>query len=349
MFRAFRVLAALKRLRGTAFDPFGRSAERRMERALIAEYEADMGEVLPKVTPATRAAVKAAAAVLGAVSAERQRDELIRCLGSRAEPAIRALEVMGLLPAILPELGPLKGLAQSPPHTLDGWEHTLAVLVRLGEVLSVLGPVHDVDAASDLTLGLLTVRLGRYRGWLSAHLASPLAGDRLRRWLLMLAALLHDAAKPATRSVDPDGRIRFLGHEAAGAALAAGIAARLRFSTDEARYLQTVVANHMRPRQLTQAGEPSARAIYRFFRDTGPAGVDIVLLSLADYLAKFGGSPPPQDEWAGHVAGCARMLEAYFERRAERVQPPPLITGDDVMAALGLAPAVQSPDGAGVG
>ncbi len=40
MMPAFRVLAKLKRLRGTAFDPFGRSAERRMERALIADYEA---------------------------------------------------------------------------------------------------------------------------------------------------------------------------------------------------------------------------------------------------------------------------------------------------------------------
>ena len=35
MFRAFRVLARLKRLRGTAFDPFGRTAERRMERRLL--------------------------------------------------------------------------------------------------------------------------------------------------------------------------------------------------------------------------------------------------------------------------------------------------------------------------
>jgi indolepyruvate ferredoxin oxidoreductase len=40
MMPAFRVLAKLKRLRGTALDPFGRSAERRMERALIGEYEA---------------------------------------------------------------------------------------------------------------------------------------------------------------------------------------------------------------------------------------------------------------------------------------------------------------------
>ena len=53
MLPAFRLLARLKPLRGTAFDPFGRSEDRRMERALIAEYEADMAEILPTVTPAT--------------------------------------------------------------------------------------------------------------------------------------------------------------------------------------------------------------------------------------------------------------------------------------------------------
>ena len=36
----FRILAKLKRLRGTAFDIFGRTAERRMERQLIADYRA---------------------------------------------------------------------------------------------------------------------------------------------------------------------------------------------------------------------------------------------------------------------------------------------------------------------
>ncbi|MBI1217562.1 MAG: indolepyruvate ferredoxin oxidoreductase family protein [Rhodobacteraceae bacterium] len=53
MLRAFRLLAPLKRLRGTPFDPFGRSAERRAERAAIAAYEADMAEVLGQVSPAT--------------------------------------------------------------------------------------------------------------------------------------------------------------------------------------------------------------------------------------------------------------------------------------------------------
>jgi indolepyruvate ferredoxin oxidoreductase len=49
MYTAFKVLAKLKGLRGTPFDPFGRSEERRTERALIGEYRASLDEVLASV------------------------------------------------------------------------------------------------------------------------------------------------------------------------------------------------------------------------------------------------------------------------------------------------------------
>ena len=53
MLPLFRLLARLSPLRGTWADPFGRSAERRMERALITQYEADMANALASHTPAS--------------------------------------------------------------------------------------------------------------------------------------------------------------------------------------------------------------------------------------------------------------------------------------------------------
>ena len=50
MRKAFRVLARMKGLRGTAFDPFGRTEERRTERALIVEYRACIDELLSGLT-----------------------------------------------------------------------------------------------------------------------------------------------------------------------------------------------------------------------------------------------------------------------------------------------------------
>jgi indolepyruvate ferredoxin oxidoreductase len=49
VFTAFRVLAKLRGLRGTALDVFGYTAERRTERALIGEYERTVSSLLEKL------------------------------------------------------------------------------------------------------------------------------------------------------------------------------------------------------------------------------------------------------------------------------------------------------------
>jgi indolepyruvate ferredoxin oxidoreductase len=50
MMPAFRILAKLKRLRGTALDVFGHTEERRTERKLIVDYEATVGEILERLS-----------------------------------------------------------------------------------------------------------------------------------------------------------------------------------------------------------------------------------------------------------------------------------------------------------
>ncbi|MDP6707761.1 MAG: indolepyruvate ferredoxin oxidoreductase family protein [Alphaproteobacteria bacterium] len=63
IFPALRWLARLKGLRGSALDPFGRTEERRTERALIADYEAIVEELLGKLDPGNRALAVAIAEV----------------------------------------------------------------------------------------------------------------------------------------------------------------------------------------------------------------------------------------------------------------------------------------------
>jgi indolepyruvate ferredoxin oxidoreductase len=53
MMTAFRMLAKMKGLRGTAFDPFGGSPDRKLERDLIEGYEKDVAFVLQKLSPLT--------------------------------------------------------------------------------------------------------------------------------------------------------------------------------------------------------------------------------------------------------------------------------------------------------
>jgi indolepyruvate ferredoxin oxidoreductase len=63
MMKAFGALAAMRFLRGTMFDIFGFSPERREERALISEYEALCGELIAGLTPANHEIALALAAL----------------------------------------------------------------------------------------------------------------------------------------------------------------------------------------------------------------------------------------------------------------------------------------------
>ena len=63
MMKGFRLLAALKGLRGTALDIFGYSAERRFERALLAQYEQDLDVINGSLTPDRIEAAAALASV----------------------------------------------------------------------------------------------------------------------------------------------------------------------------------------------------------------------------------------------------------------------------------------------
>jgi indolepyruvate ferredoxin oxidoreductase len=63
MMPAFRVLAGFKGLRGTFFDIFGRTHERKLERQLIVDYEATLNEIASTLTPANHATAVALAAV----------------------------------------------------------------------------------------------------------------------------------------------------------------------------------------------------------------------------------------------------------------------------------------------
>ena len=53
---AFQLLARLKGLRGTPFDPFGYQSERQIERALVAQYQDSIAQLLPQLTAANHAA-----------------------------------------------------------------------------------------------------------------------------------------------------------------------------------------------------------------------------------------------------------------------------------------------------
>jgi tRNA nucleotidyltransferase/poly(A) polymerase len=290
----------------------------------------------------TRQWMRQAVKGLENVSPERLCDELFRIFsGPHPALVIRALDLLDALQPILPEIAGLKGISQSPPHTADVFRHALDTVRRLEQLLQVLAPVFEKEITDNLMMGMVSLKLGRYRQQLNEHLDTSLTPDRSVRPLLFMAALYHDTGKANTYQVDPQGQIRFLGHEKLGEQIASLRAKNLHLSTAEVDRLSRIVSNHMRPLWLAhQRNKVSARAVYRFFRDTGAAGVDICLLALADLLSTYG-TGLPQELWEQQLEVTQALLSGWWEHPQEMISPAKLIDGNDLMREFELKAGPQ--------
>ncbi|MFH1183787.1 MAG: HD domain-containing protein, partial [Chloroflexota bacterium] len=295
-----------------------------------------------RIEQSTREAMKAAADLLPTTSAERQRDELFRILGGhRPDAGVRALEVLGVLRLLLPELTQLKGVEQPAPHVHDAWGHTLSVMRHLAQILDLLLE-GKVDDANGIHAGLLTLGVGRYREHFGQHFLKSLNHDRTLRALLEFAALYHDVGKTSARSVDADGQIHSFGHEHHGAEIAVRRAKEFNLSNSEVARLEAIIENHLRfffmaSRMEAEGEPPSRRAIYRFFRDAGDSGVDLILLGLAD-LRGTRDHVLTERSWSTWVDVARVLLENLWEKPEEAVAPPRLIDGNELMRAHALRP-----------
>jgi len=274
---------------------------------------------------ATLAAARAQASRLAEVSPERVFAELRRILAASA--AVRGLELMreiGAVEAVLPELDAMRGVGQSRYHHRDVYGHTLEVLDQAvalsaadaGELADALGAEH-ADALSQL-------------------LAEPLADGLTRGEALRWGALLHDAAKPATRAVRPlDRRVTFIGHDRLGAELAREVLGRLRSSVRLREHVAALVRWHLRLGFLVHEPQPLRREqVFDYLRDCEPVQVDVTLLSVCDRLATRGAKS--ERAIAAHLE-LARAMLADALRWREHGPPAPLMRGDELAAGLGIA------------
>jgi poly(A) polymerase len=209
---------------------------------------------------------------------------------------------------------------------------------------------HGISAVEALDVMLMETRPGGERAWmwdavwrifawrqheLRAYVDDEISEGRTRGALLKLAALLHDVAKPQTRTVGADDRIRFLGHADEGARIASAIMRRYRFSSREIAFVALLVREHLRPVQLAQVGDaPSKKALYRFARDLGDAVEGVLLLSLSD-AAGARGRHLTSDGWSRQAAYMNSLL-VRLQGEEGIVRAPRLLTGHDIMSEFGL-------------
>jgi tRNA nucleotidyltransferase/poly(A) polymerase len=316
---------------GVVIDPFGGRADlaaRRLVMVSESAFAADPLRVLRvvrfacelgfTVDPPTRDAAAAAAPALAGVAPERVFAELKRIIASDAAvEGLDRLDDLGSTAVVLPELAALRGVDQSVYHDLDVYGHTRAALAAAMDLQH--RPEHW---------------FGECGGELDAFMREPLANE-LSRWQAMrFGVLLHDIAKPQTRSVTAEGRTTFMAHDVLGADVAAALLARLRASQRLCEHVAALTRHHLRLGFLVHEAPLSRRAVYRYLQACEPVEVDVTVLSVADRLATQGRNAPLAIE--RHLDLARQMLADALRWRAERPRPP--LRGDELTRELGVRP-----------
>ncbi|WPX39498.1 CCA tRNA nucleotidyltransferase [Akkermansia sp. N21116] len=215
---------------------------------------------------------------LGRIAPERIRDEFDKILLSpHRRRGVEMLVESGLIKWIIPEIMELVGCDQPPQ-----WHPEGDVYIH---TMMMLDRLEDDGTEPSLEL--------------------------------VLATLLHDIGKPASRFLDPeDDRIRFSGHEAVGRDMVSGILRRLHYPNSVVDAVSFMVGRHM---QFINVDKMRRGKVRQFM--ASPVFDDEMKLHRADCLCSNGD--------LGHY----RFLE---ERRREienePILPSPFVTGRDLIA-----------------
>jgi len=263
------------------------------------------------------------------IAGERIREELLRIFKqTQTGDVILLLDGLGILERLIPELMPCKQTLQPKEHHWPVFGHSVkcvdAVDFLLGRGRWAYAPesVRETIPWSD--------KLGK-------HFGAAVSGESSRRDILKIAALLHDIAKPETRTLNNEGRIRFYSHPAKGAPITHDILTRLRFSSREIKMASGLTHHHLRPVQMNQRGQlPTDRAVYRYLRDTGDIAIDTLFLSLADHLAARGPDLEP-GFWTQHCR-VASLVISKINDLSNSKKEARLINGHDLLDNFKLSP-----------
>ncbi len=147
------------------------------------------------------------------------------------------------------------------------------------------------------------------------------------RW----SALLHDIAKPRTRSVE-DNKVHFFGHEDVGAHMAYDILKRLHFDRDFIERVSRIVRLHMRANAYTS--DWTDGAVRRLMLDSGDTFPDLLDLSRADITSY---RADKVSRAAARVTELAERCQ-HLKEEAERVPLKSPLDGNELMALFGRGP-----------
>ena len=279
----------------------------------------------------TETQIKKNSALLSKVSQERIREEFLKLLSMNNTVCnLKKMDELEILTTIIPELESARKTTQNSEHYWNVLEH----------MIQTAGQIEYIVTGKQNNLGSFPKFLDnhiRINEFQKDYFNEIYSDGCSRLTLLKLSSLLHDIGKPDTKSVEPDGKVRFLNHAKSGGEIAHSILKRLKFSNSGIELVRNQIENHLRPSQISNPGqEPTSKAIRKYYQDTSNSSLDILYLNMADYIATKGPNLGKR-EWSDHSNQIDLIMDnEYSYKRA--IKRDRLLSGHDIMVGLRLEP-----------
>ena len=253
-----------------------------------------------------------------AVASERIRDELIKILDvANATVYIRQMDDVGILSQILPEIESMRSVQQEDYQGLNPWEQSLLALQGFEE-----------QSSPDT--------LCPYQREIQDYLNTNLVHGLRRETILKLSLILHNIAKPVTKTADSRERVQSIKPQNDGTEIAVRIVKRLRLGGKAAKLMSCLVRHHRHFMELLKTN-PTRRSVSRFLKAANQDWLGVLLVSYAGFRTSPENLREPSN--LSRAEGLMKEIaDYYFLEILPMMAQERLITGDEIMDALDLEP-----------
>lgn len=263
-------------------------------------YAVDLGLSIDRETLLL---IDQAVGCLDVISVERKRDELFKILaGKNIGTAMLLLKRFGIFSTLRLEVN-------------DDLDFTARTLKSLDQCISIVcGKTDPQKSPAFLTTSLL-LKFGRLSERLAEHFFDLDPSGRMRKSLTLFAGLF----------------------EANSDRILKDMLAKFALSTGEITTVGKIVSGRQKTETfLAQPGGIPNRDVYKFFKEEGEVGIDLVIFALSFVFSKALDGHT-QFTWLGMLDNADKCLESWFEH-PEIVNPKPLLNGKDLMFQFDLPP-----------
>jgi poly(A) polymerase len=276
-----------------------------------------------KITEDTRKLLKIGVPLLEISSAERKRDELFKIAAlDQVSVAFRALDWLGVFPVLFPDINKLK--KGDLPQQKNDFQ-TKIDFSSSGEIVQLINLItrnNIEDNKGSLLYGMAGSVLDKYRHDLKTYLIQKFTPDRNINQLLHIGNLLFLIQKTFSAPKELGSRnIKVM-----------------NLSREETHFITILSTTYDSLEKLiTETDFLTRRDAYQFFKVNGSSGIASTILYLGNYVASNKQELSPNN-WKLILEKIEFLWEAWWNKKAEIVEPVPLLNGDEIAKEFHLSP-----------